>query len=236
MRLRQLVLVASDLDKTVATLTDELGIEVSYRDPGVAAFGLVNAVMPVGDQFLEVVSPVREGTTAGRYLERRRGDGGYMVIVQVPDLDAAGRRVDAAGIRVVWEGGTTGIRGMHLHPADIGGAIVSLDEADPADGWPWAGPDWKAHVTTEVVSGLVAAEIQAADRHAMARRWSDVLGIEPVDGPDGSVALGLDAGFVRFVAPRDDRGDGLVGIHLLACDRDRAGDELDIGGVSFRLV
>ena len=236
MRLRQLVLVAADLEKTVGRLTDELGIEVAYRDPGVGAFGLVNAVMPVGDQFLEVVSPVREGTTAGRYLDRRKGDGGYMVIVQVPDLAAARRRVDDAGIRVVWEGSVPGIRGMHLHPADIGGAIVSLDEADPADGWPWAGPDWKAHVGGDVVCGFGAAEVQAADRHAMARRWAQVLGVEPVDGPDGSIALGLDAGVIRFVAPRDERGDGLVGIHLLAADRERAGEETEIGGVAFRLI
>ena len=41
-------------------------VEVAFRDPGVAAFGLQNAVMPIGRTFLEVVSPVQEGTTAGR--------------------------------------------------------------------------------------------------------------------------------------------------------------------------
>ena len=236
MKLRQLVLVAEDLEAVVGQITAELGIEVAYRDPGVGAFGLVNAVMPIGDQFLEVVSPVKDGTTAGRYLQRRGGDGGYMVIIQVPDLVSARGRVDDAGIRVVWEGSVPGIRGMHLHPADIGGAIVSFDEADPPDGWPWAGPDWKAHVSSDVVSGVAAAEIQSGDRHAMAGRWARVLGIDPIDGPDGSVALGMDAGVVRFVSPRDDRGDGLVAIHLLAADRDRAGQELEIGGVSFRLI
>ena len=58
MRLRQVVIVAHDLETTVGHLTAVLGIAVSFRDPGVAEFGLVNAVMPVGDTFLEVVSPV----------------------------------------------------------------------------------------------------------------------------------------------------------------------------------
>ena len=236
MKLRQLVLVARDLDAVVGQLTSALGIEVAYRDPGVAAFGLVNAVMPVGDQFLEVVSPAREGTTAGRYLERRGGDGGYMVIIQVPDLAAARARVDSLGIRVVWEGSVPGIRGMHLHPVDVGGAIVSLDEAEPADDWPWAGPEWKAHVGCDVVSGFTAAEIQSDDPHGMARRWAQILAVDPVDGPDGSPVLGLDAGFVRFVAPRDDRGPGLSSISLHASDRARAGEELVIAGVVFRLV
>ena len=236
MKLRQLVLVARDLEGTVGQLTGSLGIEVAYRDPGVAHFGLVNAVMPVGDQFLEVVSPAREGTTAGRYLERRGGDGGYMVIIQVPDLAAARRRVDQQGIRVVWEGSAPGISGMHLHPADIGGAIVSLDEADPADDWPWAGPDWKANVSSDVVSGIAAAEIQSDAVHDMARRWGQVLGIDPVEGGDGSPVLGLDAGVIRFVSPRDDRGPGLTSIHLHAADRSRAGEDVVIGGVTFRLI
>jgi hypothetical protein len=235
-KLRQLVLVAADLEAVVGQLTSALGIEVAYRDPGVASFGLVNAVMPVGDQFLEVVSPAQPDTAAGRYLERRRGDGGYMVIIQVPDLDAARGRVTELGLRIVWEGGRPGIRGMHLHPADIGGAIVSLDEAEPADDWPWAGADWKASVSTQVVGGFTAAEIQSDDPYGMARRWGQVLAVDPVDGPDGSPVLGLDAGVLRFVKPRDDRGPGLVAMALQATDRSRAGEELVIGGVSFRLV
>ena len=46
MRLRQIALAATDLTASVDALTDVLGIEVAFNDPGVAAFGLVNAVMP----------------------------------------------------------------------------------------------------------------------------------------------------------------------------------------------
>jgi hypothetical protein len=52
MRLRQVVLVARRLEAALADLTAVLGIDVGYRDPGVAVFGLENAVMPVGDTFL----------------------------------------------------------------------------------------------------------------------------------------------------------------------------------------
>jgi len=234
-RLRQLVLAAAKLDPVVEELCDFLKLEVCYRDPGVANFGLHNALMAVGNQFLEVVSPLREGTTAGRFLERKGGDAGYMVIFQVPDLAAARRRVDAASIRVVWEGSVPGIRGMHLHPADIGGAIVSLDEAEPADGWPWAGPDWREHVRTEVVSGFAAARVQAAEPPVLAGRWSSVLGIDPVTHA-GSPVIGLDDALVRFDPPTDDRGDGLAGIDLTVADRSRAGEEALIGGVAFRLL
>src|SRR5205814_906057 len=83
---------------------------------------LHNAVMPVGQTFLEVVSPVREGTTAGRLLDRRGGDGGYMVILQTADLRADRTRLAALGVRIVWQVELDDIATVHLHPRDLGGA------------------------------------------------------------------------------------------------------------------
>src|SRR5262249_31391618 len=102
MRLRQVVIAARDLEETVAHLTTVLDLEVAFRDPAVAEFGLVNAVMPVGDTFLEVVSPVASTAPARRFLDRH-GDGGYMVILQSAALDEDRRRLAALGVRVVWQ-------------------------------------------------------------------------------------------------------------------------------------
>ena len=76
MKLRQCVFVAKDLEGSREELCDILGIEVAFRDPGVAKWGLVNVVCPTGHDFLEIVTPFQEGTSAGRYIERRNGDGG----------------------------------------------------------------------------------------------------------------------------------------------------------------
>ena len=79
-RLRQAVLVARELEPVAGGLRSALGLHEPFRDPGVGEFGLTNAVFALGDCFLEVVSPARAGTAAGRYLDRHGGDGGYMVI------------------------------------------------------------------------------------------------------------------------------------------------------------
>src|SRR5690242_21938661 len=87
LRLRQICLVARALEPAIADLADIFGLAVCYRDGNVARYGLVNALLPIGSAFLEVVAPTREGTAAGRYLDRRRGDGGYMVIIDCDDSE-----------------------------------------------------------------------------------------------------------------------------------------------------
>lgn len=211
MRLRQIALVGHDLTAAEADIRAVLGLDYAYADPGVGKFGLKNAVFPVGETFLEVVSPKQEGTTAGRLLEKRGGDGGYMVILQVEDIAKARAGIAAAKARVVEEadlhGGTVAM--SHVHPKDIGGAILSLDYMDPWGRWEWGGPGWRDHVRTDVSTGLVGAELQGDDPATMARRWGEVMGRAPGQTADGwRIALD-DGSEIRFVPARDGRGEGL---------------------------
>lgn len=206
MRLRQIALVGQDLEAARAEIVDVLGLGADYADPGVGKYGLHNAVWPVGDTFLEVVSPTREGTTAGRLLEKRGGDGGYMVILQTDDLEGARARVAAKGVRIADQFDGDGVAFTHLHPKDVGGAIVSIDHMVPKERWQWGGPDWQKNVRTDTSLEIVGAEIQAEDPAAMARRWGEVLGLEA--GADG-LRLKLEGGELRFVEAMDGRGDGL---------------------------
>src|SRR5208283_1161909 len=88
MRIRQVAIAAPALEPVVEDLRAVLGLEVCFHDPGVDVFGLRNALLPVGDAFLEVLAPIRPSTAVGRFLERRAGPGVYMVIVQTDDLAA----------------------------------------------------------------------------------------------------------------------------------------------------
>jgi hypothetical protein len=229
-RLRQVVIVTGDLEPVVDAVCRTLGVEVCFRDPGVAEFGLVNALMAVGDQFIEVVSPQQPGTTAGRLLEKRGGDGGYMVIVQCHDLDRRRARLADLGVRVVWQHDLFDIRATHMHPRDVGGAIVSIDEATPPETWRWAGTEWPQHVRTGVVDAITGVTVAATDPAAMAARWAEVLDAPPAD--DTSVRL--DDAVIEFVRAGE-RGEGVNGFQLRATDRSRAGEAVTIGGVALRL-
>jgi hypothetical protein len=138
-RMRQICLVARHLAPVVDEIKSVLQLPVCHRDPGVGKYGLENALFPVGDGFLEVVAPVREGTTAGRYLDRRGGDGGYMVITQCDDLASRRRRCEALGVRIANEIGYPDYHELQLHPRDVGAAMLSFawQEGARSPGGPW---------------------------------------------------------------------------------------------------
>jgi hypothetical protein len=152
-RLRQVAVVARDCGQVAGELRRAFGWPPPFHDPGVGRFGLTNAVFAVGDTFVEVVAPAQPDTTAGRYLKRRGGDGGYMAIFQVRDLTAARRRVAGLGVRVVWTADLPDIAATHLHPRDVPGAIVSLDWAAPEESWRWT----RASVCGSCLPGAVMA-------------------------------------------------------------------------------
>ena len=209
-----------------------------------AHFGLENAVLPVGTDFLEVVSPVEENTTAGRYLDRRNGDGGYMVIIQVDDFLAAKQSVKENDITVVWESDHPEAKDIHLHPKQMGGAILSLDWMDPKESWKWAGPNWDKFVNTSLVNRFVGVEIQAENPEDMKNTWQSVLNLkgERVTGNQ----INLDNTWIRFLEDEDGRGAGVSAFCLEANDNDKLfekasdlglvyEDNIMIGGVKFLL-
>ncbi len=246
MRLRQVALAARDLDAVVGDLCAVLGIASGFNDPGVAAFGLRNAVLPVGDTFLEVVSPVEEDTAAGRYMARRGGDCGYMVMVQTEDSDRDRRRAAELGVRIAWSIDLDDIRGTHLHPRDLGGALLSLDAAVPASSWRWAGPAWERRPRSATVREIVGVEMRCAERDAVAQRWAALLGRDVRGAAEGTPQIALERGVLRFAAGANG-GDGVTAIDLAVSDREHVtaaaaargclhNGEVVIGGTAIRLV
>ena len=247
MRIRQLVLVSEKRDPVVSDLCNLFRVEVAFYDPGIIHFGLENAVIPVGDTFLEVVSPVQENTTAGRFLERRRGNGGYMVIVQTDDLKREKERVQSEGINIVWNADRKeeGIhaQAIHLHPRDVGGAILSIDSMTPPEAWLWASPTWEKNVKKEVCNFLNGVRIQSKDPESMIKNWERALGREAVYR-DNQFLIELEDSRVVFVEDTDGRGEGVESFEINVNDKEEVlksaeskglirNGEVYIGGVKF---
>jgi hypothetical protein len=221
LRLRQAVLVAHDFDAAIKTLRAAMPLADPFHDPEVAPFGVRNAVMALGDTFVEVISPVEEDTAAGRHLGRIGGDGGYMVMFQFDDIAAVRARIRQLGLRVVYELDCEGDTDIHLHPADVPGAIVALDRMDQPASWRWAGPAWIAKAPAQIGPGRVTgATLTAREPTKLAATWAAALGAEPQGD-----RIALDGGELRFVAGER---DGISAFHIEGLAADFA-----FGGIRF---
>jgi hypothetical protein len=253
MRLRQIAFIAHELQPIADQLGAVFGLKVGFRDPGVEYFGLNNVVMPVGGEFLEVVSPFRDDATGARYPAPRGGDAGYMVILQDADALAHRARLEADGVRVIARSRDDTYRYTHFHPGDCAGVLMSLDSVEgdagwrePRSEWPPAGPDWRSHQSDEAL-GISAVTLQSRDPLAACERWAYLLGRHASSIGDG-FQISLERGAIRFVAPVDDDGAGVVGLDIevkdaaAALDRARAaglpvaGGAVQICGVVVRPI
>jgi hypothetical protein len=247
LRLRQIAIVASDRDVVTKQLCDVFGLNVAYHDASLESLGLHNSLTAINDQFIEVVAPIRENTTAERYRKRRGGDTGYMVIFQTNDHAKHRALVEKHGVRVVANFSAPGFHNMQLHPADTGGVFFEIDQEDDLDKWHPAGKDWRNTVDTSVVQAITGVDIACTNPENTATRWSQLLDVPVSIGSNcGMHKLRLGTETIRFV-PAGVRGEGLESVEIrtsniadvvaratqasLPCDA----NNVNIGGVTFVL-
>ncbi len=252
-QLRQICLVARELKPVIDDLTQVLGINTCFIDPGVGKFGLENTLMPIGRNFLEVVAPIEENTAGGRYLDRRGGDGGYMVITQLDTLEnqqAVRQRALDNGVRIANEAERDGWHLCQLHPGDMIASFLEIeyDKFEDFNGnWmPVGGTGWEDKVKQDVTVDYLGVELQSADPVTLAELWGKVAGL-PVEREGAELSMRLNNATIRFVEADDGRGAGLGGLdvavknrdHILTTARERGcyvnDDRVDICGTRFYL-
>src|SRR4030095_13021900 len=106
-------------------------------------------------------------------------------------------RIRALDVRTVWEKELPDIRAMHLHPKDIGGAIVSIERAVPPAPWRWGGA-WRRQDGRRGDQRVVEVTVEATRPREMAQRWAQVLGPDAVPAERGE-RIGLTQGSISVV-------------------------------------
>ena len=222
MRLRQLVFVSKERDRLAKEICDVFDLKEAYNDPGLISFGLENVLIPLNDTFFEIVMPVQENTTAERFFEKIGGEGGYMIIVDVKNFEQENERVENSEIKIVWNGNRQeeGIhaRTIHLHPKQVGGAILSLDKMIPEDEWLWAGTNWKEHINKSLVDCISGVILQSRDPNKLCSQWELALGKKR----DSSTALNisLDQSNISFIKDLSSEEDKIYAFVIKTLDRE----------------
>ncbi|KAF1969979.1 hypothetical protein BU23DRAFT_557152 [Bimuria novae-zelandiae CBS 107.79] len=225
-RLRQIALVTRDLEQAKHQLTHIIGTEVILEDPIVEQWGLKNFLVPLGGDIIEVVSPFRENTTAGRLIDKR-GDGGYMIIMQTEDARTRREYIEANGLgKVIWGYEKDDVVCVQYHPTGVkGGMMVELDSHGPTKAnptplkerfspWHACGPDYTGYIegmrrTSHLtLQGCVLRLAPGDVRHGDAsRQWEEIFGV----GRSRDL-LAFTNARLGFIRGQQGERDGLVSI------------------------
>ncbi|KAI1608786.1 hypothetical protein EDD37DRAFT_386811 [Exophiala viscosa] len=241
-RLRQIALIAEDLDRATYLLTTVLGTEVVFVDPQVAQWGLKNILVAIGGDIIEVCSPFKPDTTVGRLL-KKRGDGGYMIIMQTSDAVARKRYIESKQLaKVIFHHSHGDSECIQYHPKGIaGGMLPELDShtASPANPeplentfspWHACGPDYARYSEAmrrcshlKLLGATCRLAPDQLDTEAAAEQWQQYFGVKR----DGSELLFTNAR-LKFVPGAESQPEGLDSITIGVAGKERFDQILEV--------
>ncbi len=226
LRLRQICLVAPELESAVERIERIFAVAPCHRGTGVAKYGLVNALFVFGHQFLEIVAPASgsadEATAAGRFLRRSKGRGGYMAIFDCDDPERRQGHVTSLGVRVAHVLNYPGkFWGIQLHPLDSRATMLEFDrtvgnEELGGNYWP-AGPDWLAAQRLDLIQGIPLIDIESATPAGIAQHWSRIIE-SPLDLSKADPEMRFDLGAIRFLRGDTHARECMAHIHVSVTD------------------
>jgi methylmalonyl-CoA/ethylmalonyl-CoA epimerase len=134
-KIQHVALAVADMDAALAFYRETWGLEVSRREI-VERDQVEEAMLPLGDSFLQLIAPTSDDSTVARFLERR-GEGVHHIAYEVDDIGATLDGLRAAGAALIDEQPRSGGGGhmvAFVHPKGNHGVLVELIQtANPAD-------------------------------------------------------------------------------------------------------
>jgi methylmalonyl-CoA/ethylmalonyl-CoA epimerase len=129
-RIDHVALVVKDLEAAVATYQHNFDLEKAGGGK-VPSLGIHNAFLRIGGARIELMTPTSATGPVAEFLERR-GEGMYLLSLEVESLDEAVAHLQEAGARVRVAGGPTGRRLAFVSPKSTHGVLLQLAERDGA--------------------------------------------------------------------------------------------------------
>ena len=128
-RVRAVHIAVNNVEEAASEYSEKLGIQVS-RSGAMPEMGIKNAILPVGDSVLELIEPLdpQQGALA-RFLQNR-GEGIYMIALEVDDLEAAVKSLQSKDVRLIDAEPESRSRGgpVFIHPKSTHGVLIELLE------------------------------------------------------------------------------------------------------------
>jgi methylmalonyl-CoA/ethylmalonyl-CoA epimerase len=128
-RIDHVGVAVSDLEAAIDLHVNAYGMELVHREV-VSEQGVEAVLLDVGENHVELLSPLGDETPVGKFLAKR-GPGLHHVAYQVSDIDGVLAGLRDSGMRLIDEQPRVGIRRSRvafLHPAASGGVLTEIVE------------------------------------------------------------------------------------------------------------
>ena len=129
MKIHHVGIAVKSLEEASGRFGDLLGLEKAARYD-LPEFGVSALFMPVGDSHLELLEPLGDASTVGKFIEKR-GEGVHHICFEVDDIEASLRDFAAKGARLIDEKPRPGAGGhlvAFVHPKAVHGVLVELKQ------------------------------------------------------------------------------------------------------------
>lgn len=129
-KIEHVAIAVGDIADAITHFHDAYGMDVESREV-VEDQGVEEAMLPIGDSYIQLLGATGPDTTVGKFLERR-GEGLHHIAFEVDDLAATLADLKAKGVRLIDEQPRVGGRGhmvAFVHPKGNHGLLVELIQA-----------------------------------------------------------------------------------------------------------
>lgn len=129
-RLNHVALVVENLNAATATYRDTLGATVS-EPQALPEHGVTVVFVDLINTRIELLEPLGDGSPVSRFLEQHKNGGIHHICLEVDDITAAAKQLQAKGARILGDGtpkiGAHGNPVLFLHPKDFHGCLLELE-------------------------------------------------------------------------------------------------------------
>jgi methylmalonyl-CoA/ethylmalonyl-CoA epimerase len=123
-KIDHIAIAVKDLDAAVKTFTGNFGFPIE-RMGEVPQLNIRRAYLTIGDAWLELFQPTSEANPAARFISAR-GEGMYVLSLEVDDLAAAADALDKKGVKVNVQSIPNGPRLGFISPKQTHGVLLQL--------------------------------------------------------------------------------------------------------------
>ena len=130
-KLNHVAIATLDLEAASRQYRDLLGAEVS-TPVDMPEHGVTTVFVTLPNTSIELITPLGEASPIAKFLIKHPDGGIHHICYEVADIEAAKKALTAKGVRILGDGEPkTGAHGkpvLFLHPKDMGGALVEIEE------------------------------------------------------------------------------------------------------------